>query len=171
MARGCPKRHFEENQISPGLIRLLLLPTAHDRTFQRSRLRTSAPFYGHFILAMGRSPGFGSTPNDYDRPFRTRFRYGSAPEVLNLTPLRVSRRSIMQKVRRHSFRASPEMELRPLVSAWFQVLLTPLVGVLFTFQSPYWFTIGRRVVLSLGGWAPQLHTEFHELRATLVSRW
>ncbi len=29
------------------------------------------------------------------------------------------------------------------------------------------FTIGRRVVLSLGGWSPQLHTEFHELRATL----
>ena len=29
-------------------------------------------------------------------------------------------------------------------------------------------TIGRRVVLSLGGWSPQLHTEFHELRATLV---
>ncbi len=32
------------------------------------------------------------------------------------------------------------------------------------------FTIGRRVVLSLGGWAPLLHTEFHELRATLVRR-
>ena len=30
------------------------------------------------------------------------------------------------------------------------------------------FTIGRRVVLSLGGWTPQLHTEFHEIRATLV---
>ena len=29
------------------------------------------------------------------------------------------------------------------------------------------YAIGRRVVLSLGGWAPQLHTEFHELRATL----
>ena len=29
-------------------------------------------------------------------------------------------------------------------------------------------TIGRQVVLSLGGWSPQLHTEFHELRATLV---
>ena len=28
-------------------------------------------------------------------------------------------------------------------------------------------TIGRRGVLSLGGWSPQLHTEFHELRATL----
>ena len=32
------------------------------------------------------------------------------------------------------------------------------------------FTIGRRVVLSLGGWTPQLHTEFHELRATLERR-
>ena len=29
------------------------------------------------------------------------------------------------------------------------------------------FTIGRRGVLSLGGWSPLLHTEFHELRATL----
>ena len=29
------------------------------------------------------------------------------------------------------------------------------------------FTIGRRVVLSLGGWTPRLHTEFHELRVTL----
>ncbi len=59
------------------------------------------------------------------------------------------------------------MGLPPLVSTWFQVLLTPLTGVLFTIQSPYWFAIGRRVVLSLGGWAPQLHTEFHGIRATL----
>jgi hypothetical protein len=40
-------------------------------------------------------------------------------------------------------------------------------GVLFTFQSPYLFTIGHRVVLSLGGWTPRLHAEFHELYATL----
>ena len=32
------------------------------------------------------------------------------------------------------------------------------------------FAIGRDVVLSLGGWAPRLHTEFHELHATLVRR-
>ena len=32
------------------------------------------------------------------------------------------------------------------------------------------FTIGRRVVLSLGGWTPQIHTEFHEFRATLERR-
>jgi hypothetical protein len=46
-----------------------------------------------------------------------------------------------------------------------------------TFNSPYrgsfhlsvalLFTIGRRVVLSLGWWSTRLHTEFHELRATL----
>ena len=70
----------------------------------------------------------------------------------------------MQKARRHP----SEDRLRPLVSVRFQVLLTPLVGVLFIIQSPYWFAIGRQGVFSLGGWAPQLHTEFHELRATLV---
>jgi len=70
----------------------------------------------------------------------------------------------MQKARRHP----SEDELRPFVSTRFQVLLTPLVGVLFNIQSPYWFAIGRQGVFSLGGWAPQFHTEFHELRATLV---
>ena len=77
----------------------------------------------------------------------------------------------MQKVRGHPRDPKTAIGLPPLVSTWFQVLLTPLVGVLFTFQSPYLCTIGCRVVLSLGGWAPQLHTEFHELRATLESRW
>ena len=57
--------------------------------------------------------------------------------------------------------------LRPLVSAWFQVLLTQLIAVLFIVQSPYLFTIGHRVVFSLGRWAGRFHTEFHELRATL----
>ena len=33
---------------------------------------------------MGRSPGFGSNTYDFLRPVQTRFRYGSAPEVLNL---------------------------------------------------------------------------------------
>jgi hypothetical protein len=57
--------------------------------------------------------------------------------------------------------------LPSFVGVWFQVLLTPLIGVLFIVQSPYWFTIGCRGVLSLGGWAPLIHTEFHELRAIL----
>ena len=72
----------------------------------------------------------------------------------------------MQKARRHPFPLRG-IGLRQLVSAWFQVLLTPLMGVLFIFQSPYLSTIGRDGVLSLGEWAPQLHTGFHEHRATL----
>ena len=73
----------------------------------------------------------------------------------------------MQKVRRHTLPLRA-IVLRPLVSVWFQVLLTQLIAVLFTVQSPYLFTIGHRVVFSLGRWAGQLRTEFHELRATLV---
>ena len=73
----------------------------------------------------------------------------------------------MQKVRRHPS-VLRRIGLRPLVSVRFQVLLTRLVAVLFIVQSPYCFTIGHRVVFSLGRWAGQLRTEFHELRATLV---
>src|SRR4030095_9573139 len=42
----------------------------------------------------------------------------------------------------------------------FRFYFTPLTGVLFAFPSRYWFTIGRQVVLSLGGWSPQIHTGF-----------
>jgi hypothetical protein len=73
----------------------------------------------------------------------------------------------MQKVRRHPFPLRG-IGLRPLVSAWFQVLFIRLVAVLFIVQSPYWFTIGHRGVFSLGRWSAQLHTGFHESRATLV---
>ena len=97
-----------------------------------------------------------------------RLAFATATHLKWLTlPLTITRRLIMQKARGHSFLLR-DIELPPLVGTWFQVLLTPLEGVLFTFQSPYWFTIGRYVVLSLGWWSTLLHTEFHELRATLV---
>ena len=59
----------------------------------------------------------------------------------------------MQKARSH-----PTKGLLPLVSAWFQVLLTPLLGVLFTFPSQYWFAIGLSGVFSLTGWCRQIQT-------------
>ena len=34
-------------------------------------------------------------------------------------------------------------------------------GVLFTFPSRYCFTIGHRLVFSLGEWSPQIQTRFH----------
>ena len=37
-------------------------------------------------------------------------------------------------------------------------------GVLFAFPSRYLSTIGRHVVLRLGGWSPLIRAEFHVLR-------
>ena len=61
------------------------------------------------------------------------------------------------------------MWLRLIVGIRFQVYFTPLVGVLFTFPSRYWFTIGHVGVLRLGGWSPHVQTGFHVSRPTRVS--
>ena len=68
----------------------------------------------------------------------------------------------MQKVRHHFIK-----KLWPLVGNRFQVLLTPLTGVLFTFPSRYLFTIGRHLVFSLMQWSAHIHTRFHVSGATL----
>ena len=112
---------------------------------------------------MGRSPGFGSIAHD-ERPIQTRFRYGFAPEALNQavydnSPVHYPRGT-------QSPGSTRDIGLLQLVGIRFQVLLTPLAGVLFTVQSPYWFTIGRAVVLSLAGWAPHLQSGFHGTRPT-----
>jgi hypothetical protein len=57
--------------------------------------------------------------------------------------------------------ASPALSLRPLVSAWFQVLFHSPPGVLFTFPSRYLFAIGRERVFSLTRWSSQIPTGFH----------
>src|SRR5207245_6979118 len=51
--------------------------------------------------------------------------------------------------------ASSALSLRPLVGAWFQVLFHSPPGVLFTFPSRYWFTIGGREYLAFGGGPPE----------------
>src|SRR5512143_3441435 len=52
----------------------------------------------------------------------------------------------------------------------FRYYFTPLAGVLFTFPSRYWFTIGRRLVFSLGRWSSRIPTGFHVSRGTWVCR-
>ncbi len=83
----------------------------------------------------------------------------------------------MQKVRSHPLHP-PEGEgvigLPLFVSRRFQDLFHSPPGVLFTFPSRYWFTIGRQVVFSLGGWSPQIPTGFHVsggTRDTSSARW
>ena len=57
--------------------------------------------------------------------------------------------------------ASSALSLRPLVSAWFQVLFHSPPGVLFTFPSRYLFAIGHERVFSLTRWSSQIPTGFH----------
>src|SRR2546423_13259309 len=59
--------HFGENQLSPSLIGLSPLPTAHPPGFQPWWVRASTPSYRRFTLAMGRSLRFGSAPRDSRR--------------------------------------------------------------------------------------------------------
>ena len=68
---------FAENQLFPGLIGLSPLATGHPRLLQQSWVRSSSACYRTFNLPMARSPGFGSDPSNYGRPFRTRFRCAS----------------------------------------------------------------------------------------------
>ena len=82
---------------------------------------------------MDRSPGFGSTNNDY---FGALFRLGfpSAPSLKDLTsPENATRRTVLQKVRGSSYKDVPQ-----LVNIWFQVLFHSPPGVLFTVPSQYY---------------------------------
>ena len=93
------------------------------------------------------------------------FRLGfpSAPYLKYLTSLHiVTRWLVLQKARRHTYKV-----LRPVVGTRFQVLFHSPPGVLFTFPSRYFFTIGHQVVFSLGRWSSLLPTRFHVSRGTL----
>ena len=46
------------------------------------------------------------------------------------------------------------------MGTWFQVLFHSPPGVLFTFPSRYWFTIGRQGILRLTRWSSQIHAGF-----------
>ena len=110
---------------------------------------------------MVRSLGFGSITYDLSRPIQTRFSFGFVPYiVLNLaiynnSPDRSTKSTI-----------SHLNVLYLLVNIGFQVLFHSPPGVLFTFPSRYYSTIGHQVVFSLMGWSPHIHTRFHVPRIT-----
>ena len=75
---------FGEYELSPSLIGLSLLPTAHPEAFQRLSVRPSIPCYRNFSLAMGRSLGFASTSADSLARFRLAFATAARIFALNL---------------------------------------------------------------------------------------
>jgi hypothetical protein len=141
------------------LIGLSPLSTGHPKTFQRQRVRPSRALYRAFSLPMDRSQSFASAHADM-RPVGTRFRCGSAREVLNLAGVE---QLVGSLCKRH---AVTHVGHRPLVGARFQVLFTPLFGVLFTFPLRYWYTIGVWGVFSLAGWCRLVQTGFLQPRPT-----
>ena len=96
--------HFGEYELSPSLISLSPLPSAHPEAFQRLLVRSSSWCYPAFNLAKGRSLGFASATADYtpySDSLSLRIRVSS-----HLTlPAKATRRFIMQKARRHPKRA------------------------------------------------------------------
>jgi hypothetical protein len=102
---------------------------------------------------MDSSSGFGSTPGD-KRAIHTRFRCGSGCHCLNRPP-RVTRRIILQKARRQpGLRPRPSTARKQTVSGSISL---PSPGCFSPF--PHGTMRYRSLrVLSLGKWAPQLHT-------------
>src|ERR1700751_1991153 len=98
------------------------------------------------------------------RPIQTRFRYGY-PSRVNLATYRNSQAHSSKGTRSlHSGRSqNAPTACRHTVSG---TISRPLTGVLFTFPSRYWFTIGHQGVFRLRRWSSRIHTDFHGLRAT-----
>ena len=124
-------------------------------------VRSSITFYGNFNLDMDRSPGFGSTNTNFS-PF-------SDLVSLRLHTLLVfNLANISNSPDRSTKSTQSELTLLLLfVSTRFQVLFHSPPGVLFTFPSQYFSTIGHRLVFRLGGWSPRLPTGFLVSRGTL----
>ena len=117
--------------------------------------------YLHFNLDMDRSLGFGSITYDFFALLRLAL--ASAPCLKHLTsPHTKARRTVLQKVRGRALMFA----LPQFVNTGFQVLFHSPPGVLFTFPSRYFSSIGHQVVFSLGGWSPLLRSGFLVSRVT-----
>ena len=110
---------------------------------------------------MDRSPGFGSNACNYIALLRLGL---PSPPVLQYLKLAayINSPDHSTKGTRSHFNV-----LSVLVGTRFQVLFHSPPGVLFTFPSRYFYTIGHQVVFRLGGWSPHLPTGFHVPRGTL----
>ena len=133
-----------------------------------------------FFNRNGFGPPLGFTPAS-PWPWVDRFGFGSAATYssspcsdslsLRLRFLRALTSHVTSNSPDHNAKGTQsgaQVPLLPLVGTRFQDLFHSPPGVLFTFPSRYWCTIGHGRVFSLGGWSPQLPTGFLVSRRTQV---
>src|SRR5699024_553876 len=123
------------------------LPTPHPRIFQHTWVRASSQCYLTFTLDMGISHGFGST-TAYSSPYLDSLSLRLRVFHLTLHTI-VTRRSMLQKVRRHA-----KIALRLLVGTRFQVLFHPLPGYFSPFPHGTGSLSVTREYLALGDGPP-----------------
>ena len=152
--QGRTSIRFGENQLSPSLIGLSPLPTAHPSSFQPTTVRPSTGLYPSFSLAMGRSLRFRVYPRGLFALFRLAFAPAPVPNTL-ASPTRCNSPDHNAKGTQ-SPDAHPKTHARlpPLVDTRFQALFHSPPGVLFTFPSRYSSTIGHDQSLALEGGPP-----------------
>ena len=142
------------------MISLSPLRTAHPNPFQRKPVRPSSRFYPTFSLAMRRSQSFASAPTDSDALFRLAFAPARGLQTLNLAS---EEQLVGSLCKRHAVTLTGSHSLQ---ARGFRYYFTPLLAVLFTFPSRYWYTIGLPGVFSLGGWCRRLQAGFLRSRPT-----
>ena len=134
---------------------LSLLVTCHHNLFKQISVRSSTQFYLRFNLHITRSPGFGSTTYNSFAHFRLGF--PPAPELLSLNL------AIYRNSQAHSTKGTPSPYYYGFDLLWvygFRFSFTPLTGVLFTFPSRYFCTIGRISYLALDRGRPRFRQGF-----------
>ena len=152
--------HFGENQLSQSLIGLSPLSTAHPPSFQPRWVRSSTRSYTCFNLAMDRSLRFGSRSCHSNALFRLAFATDT-PHGLS-TPRITNSQA-------HSSKGTPS-PLKALTAYRHTVSGTISLPSRGTFHHSLTVlcTIGHQVVFRLTKWSWQIHTRFHESRATRV---
>ena len=147
--------HFGENQLFPGSIGISPNDQTHPTLCNVYGFGPPPRDYRGFTLAMGSSPGFGSTPRDCIALFRLAFASAPGLQSLNLAP--------HSKSPDHSPIGTPPSALQR-TTTFCKLTVSDLfhspLGVLFTFPSRYWYAIGDQGYLALEGGPPSFPQGF-----------